>query len=162
MDNEIRCAIEFREDDSRASPGLLTGTLMQYEVKASDRPEVFVRGSLRWPESGVVLNLQHDRRQIVTRTVPYLDGEEVKISTPLPDTAMGRDVATLLRNGTLTGLSVEFRSVAEGRRGVLREIRQAFVDRAAIVDTPSYSQSTAEVRNQTDHDRILLAARLSL
>ena len=41
--DEIRCAIEFREDDSRVSPGLLTGTLMQYEVKASDRPEVFVR-----------------------------------------------------------------------------------------------------------------------
>ena len=32
---------------------------MEYEARASDRPERFARDSLRWPDSGVVLNLSH-------------------------------------------------------------------------------------------------------
>ena len=31
---ELRCAVEFREDASRLSPGRLTGTLLEYETKA--------------------------------------------------------------------------------------------------------------------------------
>ena len=41
MSDEIRCKIEYREDESRQSPGRLYGVLMPYETRAVDRPEVF-------------------------------------------------------------------------------------------------------------------------
>ena len=46
----------------------------------------------------------------------------------------------------LTGLSVEFRSEAEGKRGPLREIRRALLGAAGLVDTASYKESTVEIR----------------
>lgn len=39
--DEIRCAIEVRQDDSRPSPSRIVGTLMDYETRAQDRPERF-------------------------------------------------------------------------------------------------------------------------
>ena len=95
---EIRCKIECREDESRQSPGRLYGVLMQYESRAGDRPETFANGSLSWPEGGIVLNLQHDRKQPLTRFIPKVEGRSVLIDTPLPDTSAGRDAATLIRN----------------------------------------------------------------
>ena len=35
--DELRCALEWREDDSRSSPGRLVGTLIEYEL-ARRRP----------------------------------------------------------------------------------------------------------------------------
>ena len=49
---EIRCTIEHRADESRLSPGRLTGTLITYETRAADRPELFAAGSLYWPDDG--------------------------------------------------------------------------------------------------------------
>ena len=111
---------------------------------------------------GIVINEQHDRKSAVVRTVPIVDGDVVRIDQPLPDTQRGRDLATSIRNGTYTGLSTEFFSEQETRQGTLRVIKRARLGGAAVVDTPSYGDSLVEVRNQTDHDRILLAARLSL
>ena len=82
-----------------------------------------------------------------------MDGDAVKIDVALPDTQAGRDLATGVREGLFTGLSVEFRSMKEGRRGGIREIRQAFVPRAAIVDSPSYSGSTVQVRERGEGGR---------
>ena len=47
MRTEIRCKVELREDDTLASPGRLTGTLLTYGERASDRPELFERGKHR-------------------------------------------------------------------------------------------------------------------
>ena len=56
--DELRCALEWREDASRASPGRLVGTLLEYETRAVDREEVFKAGALEWPPDGVILNSQ--------------------------------------------------------------------------------------------------------
>ena len=61
MKDEIRCAIEFREDDTRQGPGRLVGTVLTYGQRAKDRPELFEPGALTWPADGVVLNRQHAR-----------------------------------------------------------------------------------------------------
>ena len=53
---------------------------------------------------------------------------------------------TNIREGIWTGLSVEFHSRAEGRRGNLREIRSAILGAAALVDAGSYAGSKIEVR----------------
>ncbi len=146
---EIRCAIECRADESRQSPGRLTGTLLTYGERASDRAEVFLEGSLEWPDGGIVLNEQHDRKSPVMRFTPKLEGRQVVIDAPLPDTQRGRDAATSIRNGLFRGLSIEFASKFETRgTGGVREIRKARLGGAALVDDPSYSGSRVEVRQR--------------
>ena len=148
MNENLVCELRFQEDETRLSPGRLTGTLLTYETRASDRPEIFARGALYWPDTGVSINSQHNRKETIVRTVPFLDGDAIKIDVALPDTTRGRDAAVDVRDGTLPGLSVEFHAEKEVRRGGLREIRRARLARAGLVDTPSYSDSTVEVRNR--------------
>ena len=143
--DEIRCAIEVRADETRQSPGRIVGTLITYGTRARDRAEVFAPGALHWSDGGIVLNEQHNRQAPILRFEPTLDGSEVRIDAMLPDTQRGRDAATLVRNGTFTGLSIEFRSESEGRSSGMREIRRAFLASAALVDSPSHD-TTVEVR----------------
>ena len=150
MVDEIRCALEIREDESRQSPGRLTGVLLRYETRAGDRPELFVRGALRWAEKGILVREQHNRQAPIVRAVPFLDGDDVRIDAPLPNTTRGRDAATNIREGVLTGLSVEFKSLLEGRRGMLREIKSAMLGGAGLVDDPSYTDSLVEVRARSE------------
>ena len=142
--------IEYRQDESRQSPGLLIGTLLTYETRAGDRPEMFESGALRWPESGIVINEGHDRSQMILRTVPFLEGREVRISGRLPDTSKGRDVATNMRADPplYGGLSIEFDAERETRRSGLRVIQRALLTGAGLVDRPAYRDSVAEVRQQ--------------
>ena len=150
---EIRCAIELRADDSRQSPGRIVGTLMTYGQRASDRPEVFADGALRWDDGGVILNEQHNRQAPILRFVPTVDGREVRIDAPLPDTQRGRDTATMIRNGTMTGLSVEFSADDEGMRAGVREVRKAKLLGAAVVDSPAYAGGL-EVRERGKRGRL--------
>lgn len=143
--DEFRCSIELRADDSRQSPGRIVGTLIEYGKRASDRAEVFADGALSWPDAGVILNEQHARSQPIMRFVPSIEGRAVKIDAPLPDTQRGRDAATMIRNGTMTGLSIEFRATSEGRVGGVREVRAARLMGAAVVDSASY-EGALEVR----------------
>ena len=144
---EIRCSIELRADESRVSPGRIAGTLITYMSKAKDRAEVFASGALHWPEDGIILNCQHDRTQPILRFTPELRGQNVVIDAPLPDTSRGRDVATMIRNGTFRGLSVEFRAEDEGHRAGMREVRRARLLAAGLVDDSSYS-TRVEVRQR--------------
>ena len=150
---EIRCAIELRADESRQSPGRITGTLLTYGKRASDRPEVFADGALRWDDGGVILNEQHNRQAPIMRFVPTVDGREVRIDAPLPDTSRGRDTATMIRDGTMTGLSVEFAADDEGMRGGVREVRKAKLLGAAVVDDASYT-GALEVRERDKARRL--------
>ena len=88
----------------------------------------------------------HQRSRPLLRAIPFLDGDEVKIDAAMPPTTAGRDAITNIREGVYTGLSIEFHSRSEGRRGNLREIRQAYLGAAALVDTAAYSGSKVEVR----------------
>ena len=148
MRTEIRCAIECRADESRQSPGRIVGTLLAYETRAGDRPEMFAAGALAWPDGGIVLNEQHNRQAPILRFSPTVDGHEVRIDAPMPDTQRGRDAATMIRNGTFRGLSVEFRATSEGTRNGLRLIRAGRLLGAALVDSPSYPSSQVEVRHR--------------
>ena len=156
--DELVFEIRQADDPTRESPGRLVGTLLTYEERAKDRPEVFARGSLTWPEGGILINEQHNRQNPILRVVPFLDGDQVKIDAALPNTTRGRDAAENLRQGVYTGLSVEFSSRSEGRRGVLREIRAALLGGAALVDSASYKGSTVEVRAEEVSDEMIEAA----
>ena len=75
-------------------------------------------------------------QQAIIRAIPFVKDDAVLFDFSLPDTMRGRDAATSVRNGTLTGLSIEFRSLQEGRRDGLRIITQARLLAAALVDVP--------------------------
>ena len=160
--DELVFEIRQADDPTRESAGRLWGVLLRYEERARDRPEVFARGALSWPKEGIVINEQHNRQAPILRAIPYIDGDEVKIDAAVPNTARGRDAVTNIRAGVLTGLSVEFRSKAEGRRGNLREIRSAILGAAALVDTGAYSGSTVEVRERAEVRTQARIARLWL
>ena len=91
--DEFRCALEFRADETRQSPGRLVGTLLKYGERAGDRAEVFEAGALSWASDGVVLNRAHSDASPIMRVVPEVRGEEVVIDTALPNTTAGRDAA---------------------------------------------------------------------
>ena len=131
-------------------PGRLVGILMTYGQRAGDRPEVFQPDSLHWPADGVVLREMHDRRAPLARFIPSVEGAEVRVDIPLPDTQRARDAATLVKSGTLRGLSVEFFPEKEtAAAGDLRVIHRARLVGAGLVDDPAYSESTVSVRSRS-------------
>ena len=151
MADEIRCALEIREDTETRGPGRLTGVLMPYGVKASDRPEMFEAGSLTWDPAGFNINAQHNRMAAVVRVLPFEHDGKVMIDQPLPNTTAGRDAAENLKPGGIyRGLSVEFRATRETRRNGLRLILAGVLTGGALVDTPSYTAATVEVREGLD------------
>ena len=144
--DEIRMAVEIREDEGRLGPGRLYGVVMPYNRRASDRPELFEAGSLKWPEDGIVLNRQHLRTSPIMRVKPIVVGDEVRIDQRLPDTEAGRSAATEIREGLFTGLSIEFQSLRETVSSGIRRITSAALKAIALVDNPSYSAASVEVR----------------
>ena len=138
------------DDPTRESPGRLAGTLLRYGEVAQDRKEIFAMGALKWDKKGILVNWHHDRSRTLLRAVPFIDGDAVKIDAPIPNTALGRDTVVTIREGVFGGMSVEFQSRSEGRRGNLREIRSAYLGAAALVDTGAYAGATVEVRAEAD------------
>ena len=143
--------LEFRQDETRESPGMLAGVLMTYGTTAKDRPEMFEMNALHWDPSGILIREQHNRQAPIIRAFPYLEGRELRISAPLLNTTRGRDVAEAMKgpNPLYSGLSVEFRAEKESRRGGLRVISSAFLGGAGLVDSPSYRDSVVEIREDS-------------
>ena len=118
-------------------------------VPPSDRAEVFRDGALEWESDGIVVNRQHVRAQPVMRVVPTVEGREVRIDAEIPDTMAGRDLASEIRSGLFRGMSIEFSPIDESMNGSVREVRRAKLVAAGVVDSPSYSGATVEVRKRS-------------
>ena len=146
MDN-LLVELRYVQDDTRDSPGRLAGTLLTYGERARDRPELWLPGSATWPDNGFVINQQHNRAAPIVRAIPFIDGNEVKIDAKLPNNTAGRDAAVNVREGILTGLSVEFVQAVARMVGGVREIRQAYIQAAGLVDLASYPGSAVEIRH---------------
>ena len=152
MRTEIRCKVELREDDTLSSPGRLTGTLLTYGERASDRPELFERGSIDLAaitaSGGIVINRQHTRGAPIMRVIPELRGDALVIDARLPESTAGRDAAVEIRSGLMRGLSVEFKALRARMVSGVRRISAATLVAGGLVDDPSYSGSTVEVRDK--------------
>ena len=114
MADEIRMKVEVREDEARLGPGRLYGVVMVYNKRASDRPELFERGSLSWPESGIVLNRQHSRKSPIMRVTPTVEGDEVRIGLSgylfdQPNAGRGSTYANALRNSGAAAILMPYR-----------------------------------------------------
>lgn len=148
MRREFRCAIECRADPGRTSPGRIAGTLIEQGRVAADRREIFAPGALAWPTNGIRLLAEHRGRQVL-RFQPIEDGTTLRIDEPLPDTALGREVAAEIRAGRKRAMSIEFMAGDEETIHGIREVRAAVCDAAALVTEGAYSQATVEVREKT-------------
>ena len=148
--DEFRCSIELREDEGKPR---LVGVLMPYGERARDRAEVFEPGSLAWDERGIVVNRMHQRSSPIMRVVPVEKDGKLMIDSPIPDTVAGRDCASEVRSGLLTGMSVEFNSISERFVSGIRRIAKATLKGAAVVDAGSYESATVEARAKADRDR---------
>ena len=148
--------IEYRADESNASPGMLTGVVMVYETRARDRPELFEANALYWDDDGIVIRELHPKPgepevPAIMRAMPYLEGRELRISAPLPNNTRGRDVAESMK-GPLPlygGLSVEFRAERQTRQGGIRRISKAHLSGAALVLKGAYADALVEVRGES-------------
>ena len=147
MTDTFTVLVECRADESREGPGRIVGTILETGRVASDRREVFTAGAPIFPSTGVELLRGHRGEPILTFD-PIVDGASVRIDAPLPDTALGRQVATEVRSGARSGLSVEFVALEEARISGVRELRSALIQAAALVPRGSYGQAKAEVRSR--------------
>ena len=132
--------VELRESESGP---VIHGVLIQEGRVASVRPEVFAPGSLVWSASGIALRAEHlgaeDSRAIPTRET----NGEIRIAAP----ASPALVAAF--NEGRKFLSIEFHALQETRSAAgVREIQQAFMPGAALVESPEYVQARAEVRSK--------------
>ena len=53
------------------------------------------------PDDGIVIYEQHNPTRPIVRAIPFVEGREVKINAPFPNTTRGRDAAENLREGVL-------------------------------------------------------------
>ena len=152
----LEVPIEYRADDSNASPGLLSGVLMTYGSRGRRRRETFEQDAFHWGEDGIVIRELHPKpggpeTPAIMRTMPFLEGRELKISAPLPNSTLGRDIAETMK-GPLPlygGLSVEFAAEKQVHRNGMRIISQAYLGGAALVLRGEYPDSTVEVREES-------------
>lgn len=144
--------IELRESEN-GGPGVIRGLLLPFETKATDRSELFRNGSVTWPSGGLVLNQQHDRTKALARFEPESRDGGLWVDAKLSDTAQARDAATLIRDGVLTGMSIEFSAQAETREAGVRVILAATLSGGALVDNSSYP-TTVSVRERSHRRRI--------
>ena len=154
MADEIRCAIEVREDEGK--PARLVGTLMPFGVQAQDRAELFESGSLKWDAGGIILNRQHQRGSPILRFTPVEVEGRLTVDAEIPDTTAGRDALAEIRSGLFKGLSIEFRAVRQTIVAGVRRISEAVLTGAGLVDSGSYESATVEVRRREQQRRVWL------
>ena len=142
--DEIRCSIKI-EDRAEGQPRLV-GTLMSYGERARDRAETFLPGSLKWDESGIILNRQHSRKNPILKFTPTESEGRVLIDVELPSTVAGLDALAEVRSGLFGSLSIEFKSIKESFVGGCRRISEALLTGAALCDAGAYSGSVVEAR----------------
>ena len=157
--NEFRYSdFEFRQSDDGL--GVVTGTVIGYGdiAKLPWGTEEFKAGAWGDFRSPMVkANRMHQRTQMLARLGGRLeiedDDERMAFSLTLPDTATGRDTAIEIKEGLLTGASLEFRAIQDS---VNEDTGHRIISRAqlfgfGIVDEPAYPGSVATMKRWAEY-----------
>lgn len=103
------------------------------------------QGALAGRMSDVLVNLQHDNKQLLGRTggnVDLTDTEaELLISMTYPDTQVGRDAKALVDIGVLTGFSAELQVLSDDWDGGVRRVDKARLSGIGLVARPAMSRA---------------------
>lgn len=158
-ENEFRYGdLEFRQSDDGL--GVVVGTVIRYGDVATlpwgtEEFKAGAFGDFRSPK--VKVNRMHQRTQMLARLGGRLEiddtPERMKYELSLPDTTTGRDTATELMEGLLTGSSLEFRSIEDtvNEDSQHRVISKAQLFGFGIVDEPAYPGSVAQMRSWNEY-----------
>ena len=135
----------------RATPGSreITGVAVSYSdiARLPWGQERFLPGSISWTDS-TMLTLQHDRSKPLARIGAGLvleDGENaLTMRATMPRTSLGEDTLTLVRDGVLRGLSLEFVPSRTRNEGRVMVVEAAKMTGLSVVDVPAYSESVIQ------------------
>ena len=142
MDNERR-TVEVECRSSAQGPMLRATIVTEGRAASGGRSELFAPGSLLWPPDGIAIRAVH-RGPELAKAIPMRETSgEIRIETRATP-----DIYAAV-NGGKTYASVEFQSIEERTTaGGVRELLRAVVIGAALVDTPEYDTTRAEVRTR--------------
>ena len=128
----------------------LTGTAMRFGDVSPTHREKFMPGAFRFADV-VHLDLDHDPERAIAWTPGggldlAADDDELRIEVAaVPPIPAGNRALEEIRAGK-TGLSIEFRALAERRENGIRVISSAELSGIGIVDRPSYESARIEAR----------------
>ena len=144
----IQRQVEFRADGRK-----LSGLAMPYGDVSPLYNETFAPGSIVLADS-VALNLRHNQLQAVAfypgGGLSFDDGPEaLRMSADLPKIPAADLALKQVREGRLSGLSVEFHSLAESRStSGVRVVERARLVGLALCQDPAYLQTSVEARRR--------------
>lgn len=147
---EIRAIPDTRE---------IAGVVLSYgnEAVLPWGRERFEPGSVEWSDS-TMLTLQHDRAKPLARVGAGLvleDSENaLTMRANMPRTSLGEDVLTLVRDGVLRGLSLEFVASRTRNDGRVAVIEKARMTGLSVVDVPAYSESVIQRERRAFEERL--------
>lgn len=138
----------------RAEGRTLVGPAMRYgDISPSHRerfePGAFaLDGKTRW------LDVRHDRNRVIAWTegggLTLTDTREaLMVRAVLPEIPLADVALADVRAGNLAGFSVEFNARDEARENGIRVVRKAELSGVGLVGSPSYQQSTLELRGRS-------------
>lgn len=96
---------------------------------------------------------EHDSRSLLGRAGSgslRLSEDDVGLAfeLDLPDTQLGKDVATLVKRGDLNGCSFGFIATGESWEGETRTVTEVELHEITITATPAYDATSVQVRHQ--------------
>ena len=135
--------VEVRESNRAGYEPSLRGVMLTEGRAASGgRAEVFANNSVSFPSEGVGIMVRH-RGTVEVRAHPVRQRNgELTIRSRAT-----RAIREAVESGRRF-MSVEFQAIEERTtRGGVREVLRAFVDRAALVSSPEFDTTRAEIRS---------------
>ena len=139
----MRLAFEVELREAEAGPELHGVMLTEGRAASGGRREVFVPGSVSWPAGGVeVLPRHYAEAEARVFPVRHRDGR-LTVRTRATE-AIREAVESGRRFMSVEFVALEERTTAGG----VREILSALVPRAALVRTPEYDTTAAEIRGR--------------
>ena len=141
----------FSGAECRAEGRLLIGPALVYGDVSPSHKERFEAGAFSLDGTTRWLDLRHDKSRMLAWTNGgglTLDDTEsaLMVRAELPETPLHDSALQQVRDGELSGFSIEFHAREERQEGGIRIVSTALLDGIGLVRNPSFQQSTAEVR----------------
>ncbi|MXY07574.1 MAG: hypothetical protein F4Y61_02905 [Rhodothermaceae bacterium] len=136
----ITAPLEIRESGKLYATLITEGRVSQ-DRPNQDRPELMLAGAVEWASTGIAIRAAHLQDEGSVIAFPFRKGAEIRVNVnPSPE----------LREAVEAGkrfMSVEFHALEESTTpSGVREIERAMLTGAAVVSSPSYRQTKAEIR----------------
>ena len=149
-DKTVQHHVDVKLRESKGVRRLELTVLQEGRASAASRRELFVMGSLSWPDGGVHIRSVHLGTSLGRAHPSRRPDGSIEISTPAND-AM---VKAIEQEGK-TGASIEFVPIRERRtRSGVTEYLRAWFDGVALVTTPEFSQGKARIRSRRERSSL--------